>query len=59
MTLDGYSYRENGEKTGFPTFVDHSVIRPMFLEVSLATKVVELKKSHRNANFPEVCGDFG
>jgi hypothetical protein len=56
VTLDGHPYLENGEKPGFPTFFDLSVIRPRFLEVCFATKVVELKKLHREVNFPKCLG---
>ena len=56
MTLNGNSYRENGEKPGFPTFFDLSVIKPRFLEVCFATKVVELEKLHRKVNFLKCSG---
>ena len=51
MTLDGRSYRGNGENPGFPRFFDFSVIRPRFLEVCFATEVVDLEKLHRKVNF--------
>jgi hypothetical protein len=56
VTLEGHSYGENGGKLGFSTFSDLSVIRPKFLEVSLATKRVELGKLHRNVHFPTCLG---
>ena len=59
VTLDGHSYGGNGENLSFPTFFDLMVIRPRFLNVCFATKVVDLEKLHRKVNFPEVCGDFG
>jgi hypothetical protein len=43
---------------GFPTFFDLSVVRPRFLEVSLARKVVELEKLHRNVHFPMCFGSI-
>lgn len=53
MTLDGYSYRENGENPDFPRFFDFSVIRPRFLKAGFATKIVELEKLHLKVNFPK------
>ena len=51
--INGWLKWEPIENPGFPRFFDFSVIRPRFLKVCFATKVIDLEKLHRKVNFPK------